>query len=110
MSQPPADPDAFKRALTITTRAVAGEKDLDIRFGGEIAGIASNDADIASLVQVIGGREPFAEVNLDYSRSRTVRARPARDFRLSFIVDMDHAFEVEPAVTVDATAAGGTTP
>ena len=80
------------------------------RLVGEIAGIASNDADIASLVQVIGGREPFAEVNLDYSRSRTVRARPARDFRLSFIVDMDHAFEVEPAVTVDATAAGGTTP
>ena len=40
MSQPPADPDAFKRALAITTRAVAGEKDLDVRFGGDIAGLS----------------------------------------------------------------------
>lgn len=77
---------------------------------GELAGIASNDADIATLVQLIGAREPFAEVNLDYSRSRTVRARPARDFRLSFIVDMDHAFEVEPTVTVDAAGAGEVLP
>ena len=80
------------------------------RLVGEIAGVASNDADIATLVQVIGDREPFAEVNLDYSRSRTVRTRPARDFRLSFIVDMDHAFEVTPAITVDATGYGESKP
>ena len=80
------------------------------RLVGEIAGIASNDADIATLVQVIGDREPFAEVNLDYSRSRTVRTRPARDFRLSFIVDMDHAFEVAPTVTVDAGGYGDSKP
>lgn len=40
MSQPPADPDAFKRALAITTRAIAGDKDLDVRYGGEIAGFS----------------------------------------------------------------------
>mgnify|MGYP000288019371 CR=1 FL=1 len=39
MSQPPPDPDAFRRALAITTRAIAGEKALDVRFGGEIAGL-----------------------------------------------------------------------
>ena len=39
MSQPPPDPDAFRRALAITTRAIAGDKELDVRFGGEIAGL-----------------------------------------------------------------------
>jgi cobaltochelatase CobT len=40
MSQPPPDPDAFRRALAITTRAIAGDKELDVRFGGEIAGLS----------------------------------------------------------------------
>ncbi|MAB82318.1 MAG: hypothetical protein CMJ24_02640 [Phycisphaerae bacterium] len=79
------------------------------RMVGEIAGIASSDGDIATLVQLIGSRDPFAEVNLDYSRSRSVRDRPARDFRLSFVVDMDHAFEVN-VVSVDAVAAGESNP
>ena len=56
MSQPPADPDAFKRALTITTRAVAGEKDLDIRFGGEIAGLSGG-----RIVLPNPGTQPSAE-------------------------------------------------
>ena len=38
MSQPPQDPEAFKRALAIATRAIAGDKELEVRFGGEIAG------------------------------------------------------------------------
>lgn len=38
MCPPSSDPDAFKRALSITTRAIAGDKELDVRFGGEIAG------------------------------------------------------------------------
>ena len=69
----------------------------------------ASDGDIATLVQLIGSRDPFAEVNLDYSRSRSVRDRPARDFRLSFVVDMDHAFEVN-VVSVDAVAAGESSP
>lgn len=92
---------------TNSRRHVEGDERGPRRMVGEIAGIASSDADIATLVQLIASRDPFTEVNLDYSRSRTVRNLPARDFRLSFIVDMDHAFEVEPiAVTADASTAG----
>ena len=35
-----ADPDAFRRALVIATRAIAQDKDLEIKFGGEIAGFS----------------------------------------------------------------------
>ena len=92
---------------TNSRRHVEGDERGPRRMVGEIAGIASSDADIATLVQLIASRDPFTEVNLDYSRSRTVRNLPARDFRLSFIVNMDHAFEVAPtAVTADASTAG----
>ncbi|MAK64664.1 MAG: cobaltochelatase subunit CobT [Maricaulis sp.] len=64
MSQPPADPDAFKRALTITTRAVAGDKELDIRFGGEIAGLSGG-----RIVLPNPGTQPSAEA------AATVRGR-----------------------------------
>lgn len=35
-----ADPDAFRRALVIATRAIAQDRDLEIKFGGEIAGFS----------------------------------------------------------------------
>ncbi len=96
---------------TNSRRHVEGDERGPRRMVGEIAGIASSDADIATLVQLIGSRDPFTEVNIDYSRSRTVRERVARDFRLSFIVDMDHAFEVQPAtVTADVGSTGGQQP
>ncbi|MEE2566266.1 cobaltochelatase subunit CobT [Hyphobacterium marinum] len=35
-----ADPDAFRRALVIATRAIAQDRDLEVKFGGEIAGFS----------------------------------------------------------------------
>lgn len=76
------------------------------RLVGEITGIASSDGDIAELVQVLGARDPFAEVYLDYSRTRSVREQTARDFRLSFTVNLDQSFKIEPVETTAADASG----
>lgn len=56
MCPPSSDPDAFKRALAITTRAVAGDKELDVRFGGEIAGYSGG-----RIVLPNPGPEPSAK-------------------------------------------------
>ncbi|MEO1039810.1 MAG: cobaltochelatase subunit CobT [Pseudomonadota bacterium] len=39
MSDAEAPSETFKRALTATTRAVARDRELDVRFGGEISGL-----------------------------------------------------------------------
>ena len=42
MSHSNSDPDVFKRALMVTTRAVAGDKEVEVRFGGDITGLTGN--------------------------------------------------------------------
>ncbi|MHC4128286.1 MAG: hypothetical protein ACYSUA_08985, partial [Planctomycetota bacterium] len=37
----------------------------------------------------------FSQVSLDFSRTRTVRQRNAREFRISFRADLDVRYEVE---------------
>ena len=59
-----ADPDAFKRALAITTRAIAHDNELDVRFGGEIAGLSGG-----RMVLPNPGAEPTSEA------ARAVRGR-----------------------------------
>ena len=61
---------------------------------GEISGIAASDHHIAELVAVLEAREPFRNVSLDFSRSRPIRGRSAREFRLSFRIDLDQEYEI----------------
>ncbi|MCL4209671.1 MAG: PilN domain-containing protein [Phycisphaeraceae bacterium] len=66
----------------------------------EVAGFARDDLDITRFVSNLDGREPFADVSLDYSRQRQVHGVPAREFRLSFTIDFDAAWalrEVDPS-------------
>ena len=77
------------------------------RLRGELSGFAPDDRAIASLVGELAGRAPFDGVSLDFSRSRQVRERPARAFRLSFVVDLDVRYEVTavgPTSEADAIA------
>jgi cobaltochelatase CobT len=92
MCPPPPDPDAFKRALFITTRALAGDKDLDVRFGGEIAGLSGG-----RMVLPNPGAEPDADA------ARTVRGRAdALALRLAHHDEEAHARVLPPGATARA--------
>ena len=72
-------------------------------LSGELSGFAASDQDIAELVARLKKSPPFDGVSLDFTRSRTVRDRGAREFRLSFRVDLDRTYQVvDAALTTDA--------
>lgn len=63
-------------------------------LSAEISGFAANDQEIAELVGRLDGTPPFRDVNLDFSRTRSVNGHDAREFRLSFKIDLDARYEV----------------
>ena len=92
MSEPPSDPDAFKRALSITTRAIAGDRELDVRFGGEIAGLSGG-----RMVLPNPGSEPSAEA------AAAVRGRAdALALRLAHHDEAAHMRALPPGATARA--------
>jgi len=70
---------------------------------GEIGGFAMNDQQIATFVQSLSNRAPFEHVALDFSRTRVVRGRPARAFRMSFRIDLERRYDVEYGATASAS-------
>jgi len=60
----------------------------------EISGFAANDQHIAELVSRLEAMKPFEAVSLDFSRSRRVNDRDAREFRVSFRIDLDNNYRV----------------
>jgi hypothetical protein len=71
-------------------------------LNGELSGLAPTDQDIAELVAALDGIDLFRSVSLDFSRTRAVRGRSAREFRLSFHVDLESRYVV---TETDAAAA-----
>ncbi len=71
-------------------------KDRPVRrsLAGTVAGFAATDLEIAKLVAALGAIPPFRDVTLDFSRTRSVRDKSAREFRLSFWIDLDRPYEV----------------
>ncbi len=69
---------------------------------GELSGFAASDRDVADLVERLESLGLCRQVSLDFSRTRNIRGRSAREFRVSFRIDLDRAYEVvdrEPART-----------
>jgi hypothetical protein len=62
---------------------------------GEVSGFAARDSQIAELVTRLSQTPPFRDVTLDFSRTRDVHGRDAREFRLSFRIDLDAMFSVK---------------
>jgi hypothetical protein len=81
-----------RRPRTSRSSTVAAE-DAPRRLTGELAGFGATDADVAELVGVLSEREPFRAVSLDLSRHRVVRERNAREFRVSFEIELDCLYE-----------------
>jgi hypothetical protein len=75
---------------------------------GELSGFGVSDEHIAQLVRSLETMALFGDVSLDYSRTRVVRGVSAREFRLSFRVDLDARYvvlgEESPASDPERTA------
>lgn len=69
-------------------------------ISGRLAGFAATDETIASLVSALQSQDPFAFVSMDYSKSRTIRGQRAREFRVSFLIDLESDWEVSRLVVV----------
>lgn len=61
---------------------------------GEMTGFAASDDEIAELVSRMETMQPFSAVSLDFSRTRAVRGHAAREFRISFKIDLDARYVV----------------
>jgi hypothetical protein len=91
------DVDAGARALTRSPRAkgVEAKEEIPPRvLHGEVSGFAASDQQIAELVSRLADCPLFRDVNLDFSRTRDVNKRDAREFRLSFKIDLDSVYDV----------------
>ena len=71
-------------------------------LSGELRGFAATDADVAEIVTRLESRSLFEHVSLDFSRTRSVRERIAREFRVSFRINLDLPYRVVAAPRVDA--------
>jgi Tfp pilus assembly protein PilN len=58
----------------------------------EVSGFAATDEHIAQLVSTLEQTAPFRHVNLDFSRTKRVNEHDAREFRLSFKIDLAAAY------------------
>ena len=60
----------------------------------EISGFASTDEHIAELVGRLESTPPFQAINLDFTRTRKINDLDAREFRLSFKIDLNMRYDV----------------
>lgn len=68
---------------------------------GEIAGIAASDGDVGSIVDALAKVAPISNVSLESSRSREFRGMSAREFRITFRVDLERRWRM-PAMSAEA--------
>ena len=66
------------------------------RIVGGVPGFAISDDDVAGLVQRMEKDVSFEDIRLDYTRSREVRGVSAREFQLTFTVNLEGIWEIHP--------------
>lgn len=86
--------DANPRRLG-RAQSQAGEGDTAVRVSvGEVSGFAASDDHIAELVARMESSQVYRSVTWDFTRSRLVREQPAREFRVSFQINLDKRYRV----------------
>jgi hypothetical protein len=94
------DLDAGARMLGHSARSRGVEKPGEAPprvLTGELSGFALNDQHIAELVTALESTPPFEQVSIDFSRGRRVNERDAREFRLSFRINLENTYNVMSA-------------
>ena len=95
--------EAPRSARSARSRSTGNEKGpLPRVLSGELRGFAATDADVAEIVTRLESRSLFEQVSLDFSRTRSVRERIAREFRVSFRINLDRPYRVVAAPRVGA--------
>ncbi|MHC4717883.1 MAG: PilN domain-containing protein [Planctomycetota bacterium] len=85
-----------KRNRTARGRgATKPEGPLPRALTGELSGFAATDQDVAAIVANLEELGLFSQVSLDFSRTRAVRERTAREFRISFRADLDVRYDIQ---------------
>ena len=91
------DLDAGARVLGHSARSRGVEKEGEAPprvLTGELSGFAANDQHIAELVAALESTPPFQNVSIDFSRGRRVNDKDAREFRLSFRINLENTYRV----------------
>ncbi len=86
-------------------RRATKETDAARALHGEIAGIATDEADVGALVDALAALAPMQRVSLESSRSREFLGRSAREFRVTFTVDLDRRWKL-PVLNAVTTVSG----
>lgn len=71
----------------------------------ELSGFAPDDSAIATYVSRLEAIRPFSDVSLDFSRTRSVRERSAREFRLSFRIDLEERYAIHQRSAASSSVA-----
>jgi hypothetical protein len=99
------DLDAGARRVARSPRS-KGEKNPELApprvLTAEISGFAPDDGAIAEFVAALEQIEPFGGISVDFSRTRAVRGLMAREFRLSFRIELDVPYQIVAASTAAA--------
>ncbi|HWB20971.1 MAG TPA: PilN domain-containing protein, partial [Phycisphaerales bacterium] len=94
--------DAGQRVATNSPRS-KGVKDkskaanLPRMLTAEVGGVAPSDQEIAQFVNALENNPPFSAVSLDFSKTSIVRGTPAREFRVSFSINLDAHYTLVPS-------------
>lgn len=97
------DLNAGERRAARVIRGASGEDGPPPRLlVGELRGFALTEDDIIRYVMRLQNREGFEDVRLDSSRTRTVRETVAREFEVSFRLDLGRRYDI-----IEATVSAG---
>ncbi|MHC4414851.1 MAG: PilN domain-containing protein [Planctomycetota bacterium] len=83
-----------KSRRSVRSRGVNNDEPQPRVLTGELSGFAATDRDVAEIVTKLEALGLAQQVSLDFSRTRAVRGRGAREFRISFRVDLDVEYDV----------------
>lgn len=83
----------IKRTTPRGAGVIAGERP-PRRLEGQVSGFALTDEDVTNFVRRLSLMAPFQAVRLDATRSRDVFGQSAREFSVSFRIDLDTPYHV----------------
>jgi len=61
MTSAPTPTETFKRALAASTKALSGKRDVDVRFGGDVAGVVVREGETQIALPMPAAKSPASK-------------------------------------------------